>query len=150
MTMRKLSLLAATGALGAVASLLVAGPKADAGTLGVTRAATMGCGVFAPVVRPHQFILACADGNDLLIDVKWSQWSDNSALGSAENSYNSCKPDCASSRTWITTEAEARLSFVVPTTSGRLFRTLSWRDVESQSCTTAGWRHIPGVNEQRA
>lgn len=124
------------------ASLLLAGvclagpPPANAAPSPPPRATTTGCGgVFAPVVKPRFFILACATGNDQLIDVRWSTWDSSVAVASAENYYNSCSPDCAESRTWITTEAEARLSFVVPTQSGKLFRTLSWRDIVSQSCT---------------
>jgi hypothetical protein len=93
-----------------------------------------GCG-FAPAVRPTRFVLACATGNDQLVDIHWSEWGGAIATGTGEHSYNSGKPDCASSRTWITTEAALKLSFVVPTTSGAIFRTLSWREIASQSCT---------------
>jgi hypothetical protein len=108
---------------------------ADASGSKVPRAsAASGC-EFVPVVRPARFVLACATGNDNLVDVHWIQWGNSVAVANAENSYNTCKPDCASSRTWITTEAEVRLGFVVPTTSGPIFRTLSWRDVTSQTCS---------------
>lgn len=103
------------------------------------RAATTGCGgVFVPVLKPKQFLLACATGNDQLIDARWSTWTASTAVAMVVNYYNSCSPSCAASPTWISTQAEAKLSFVVPTQSGRLFRTLSWRDELSDSCTSNG------------
>jgi hypothetical protein len=109
--------------------------QAAAGATGVRvpRVSDGGCG-FAPAVRPTIFVLACATGNDQLVNIHWSEWGGSVAIGTGEHWYNSCNPDCASSRTWITTAAGIKLSYVVPTSSGPIFRTLSYREIAAQMC----------------
>ncbi|MHB9857213.1 hypothetical protein [Streptomyces sp. YIM S03343] len=48
-----------------------------------------------PRVRPHNFILACGDGNSVLAKMRWAFWGTNSALGRGLNWVNDCKPFCA-------------------------------------------------------
>ncbi|GGV75246.1 hypothetical protein GCM10015535_05490 [Streptomyces gelaticus] len=48
-----------------------------------------------PQVRPGDFLLACGDGNNRLIDIHWSHWGANSATGTALDAVNDCQPYCA-------------------------------------------------------
>ncbi|MBO3143360.1 hypothetical protein [Dermatophilus congolensis] len=47
------------------------------------------------VQRPSSFTLACADSNSALDSVKWDNWGDTQATGSAVLRENSCVPNCA-------------------------------------------------------
>ena len=113
----------------------------------VPRVSDGGCG-FAPAVRPTSFVLACATGNDQLVNIHWSEWAGSVATGTGEHWYNSCNPNCASSRTWITTAAGIKLSYVVPTANGPIFRTLSYREIAAQMCDP-GVRHQVASLEER-
>jgi hypothetical protein len=95
-----------------------------------------GCG-FAPALRPKVFVLACATGNDQLVNIVWNKWSSSVGKGLGENTYNACQPDCASSPTWITTRAQVEVTNVVPTPGGRFFSELRWRDASSAACALA-------------
>jgi hypothetical protein len=46
------------------------------------------------VVRPGQYVLSCADGNDYLADVHWSSWAAGQATGVANQEVNNCIPFC--------------------------------------------------------
>ena len=135
---RKFMVLAAASMVALPSTALIGQASAAASGPAVPRAATASCGLFAPAVRPGQFILACADANALLIHVHWSEWGSLVAVATAEETVNSCQPTCAASKTWLTANAQVKLSLVVPTTSGYLFRTLSWREAASRACTKAG------------
>jgi hypothetical protein len=45
-------------------------------------------------VRPHQYILACADGNAFLTGLHWSAWGSASAFASGTTAFNDCIPSC--------------------------------------------------------
>ncbi|SFY20159.1 hypothetical protein OH786_32925 [Streptomyces atratus] len=49
-------------------------------------------------VRPGDFLLACGDGNNRLIDIHWSHWGPNSATGTALDAVNDCQPYCAAGK----------------------------------------------------
>lgn len=49
-------------------------------------------------VRPGDFLLACGDGNNRLIDIHWSSWGPNSATGTALDAVNDCQPYCAAGK----------------------------------------------------
>ncbi|MFF3956967.1 hypothetical protein ACFYY1_27670 [Streptomyces sp. NPDC001890] len=51
-----------------------------------------------PQVRPGDFLLACGDGNNRLIDIQWSHWGSNSAVGRALDAVNDCDPYCAAGK----------------------------------------------------
>ncbi|MEU7058050.1 hypothetical protein [Streptomyces sp. NPDC046197] len=53
---------------------------------------------FNPRERPHDFILACGDGNSRLASLHWSQWGSRSATARGFNFVNDCKPYCAAGR----------------------------------------------------
>jgi hypothetical protein len=48
-----------------------------------------------PQVRPTSYVLACADGNDRLIDLHWTNWVPESATGTGVQYLNDCTPNCA-------------------------------------------------------
>ncbi|MFH8800717.1 hypothetical protein ACH4F6_14140 [Streptomyces sp. NPDC017936] len=48
-----------------------------------------------PRVRPDKFILACGDGNSVLVKLKWHHWRADSARATGVNLLNDCKPYCA-------------------------------------------------------
>jgi hypothetical protein len=46
-------------------------------------------------VRPSNFTLACADGNDYLTNLTWTTWSPTMATGTGIQEENDCIPYCA-------------------------------------------------------
>lgn len=98
------------------------------------RAGVSGCSFsFAPAVRPDSFALASiSQCEETVNSLQWTTWNGTVAMARGWNSYNSCQPSCVSSVTYIDRMAQVMLNDVVPTTSGLLFRTLSWRDAISQ------------------
>jgi hypothetical protein len=48
-----------------------------------------------PKVRPTSFVLACADGNDRLLGMHWTNWVPTSATGTGVQYLNDCTPNCA-------------------------------------------------------
>jgi hypothetical protein len=49
-------------------------------------------------VRPPSVIIACGDGNILLIHLKWTSFGGATARGSGDYSANDCKPYCAAGK----------------------------------------------------
>ncbi|WP_326769726.1 hypothetical protein OG978_38910 [Streptomyces sp. NBC_01591] len=49
-------------------------------------------------VRPDDFLLACGDGNNRLIEIQWSHWGPTSAVGRALDAVNDCQPYCAAGK----------------------------------------------------
>jgi hypothetical protein len=49
-------------------------------------------------VRPHSFILTCADRNNYLTMLSWSGWSSAFASGTGTQMINGCGPDCAAGK----------------------------------------------------
>ena len=46
-------------------------------------------------VRPHSFVLTCADGNDYLAGLHWVSWRAGAAFGRGTEHVSTCVPDCA-------------------------------------------------------
>jgi hypothetical protein len=51
-------------------------------------------------IRPSNFVITCADGNDYLTGLHWSSWPVNASAGAAafgrgSEHVNDCIPDCA-------------------------------------------------------
>ncbi|MFB7915586.1 hypothetical protein [Streptomyces sp. NPDC056061] len=46
-------------------------------------------------VRPGEFLLACGDGNNRLVSLRWTRWGPESAVGSGLDAVNDCRPYCA-------------------------------------------------------
>ncbi|MGW7003290.1 hypothetical protein ACWGCW_10780 [Streptomyces sp. NPDC054933] len=53
---------------------------------------------YKPQVRPANFLIACADGNNYLTALRWSQWGRNSATATGRDVVNDCKPYCAAGK----------------------------------------------------
>ncbi|MGW2181315.1 hypothetical protein ACWCXX_25095 [Streptomyces sp. NPDC001732] len=53
---------------------------------------------WSPQVRPGDFLLACGDGNNRLVDIHWSSWGPTSAAGRALDVVNDCQPYCAAGK----------------------------------------------------
>jgi hypothetical protein len=67
------------------------------------------CGVGAALVRPASLILACADDGLFVKDLKWSNWSGNSATATGTMTWHVCTPSCAQSTQWDSTTAQVTL-----------------------------------------
>ena len=46
-------------------------------------------------IRPSNFILTCADANDVLTGLHWVSWGTNAAFATGIEQINNCTPDCA-------------------------------------------------------
>ncbi|MGW1002671.1 hypothetical protein [Streptomyces sp. NPDC002520] len=79
----------ATASMSATASAPVAKPA--------PRPVLVDC-TWARHVRPTDFILACGDGNSVLTQLNWTQWTDQSAVAEGMNAVNDCKPYCAAGK----------------------------------------------------
>lgn len=53
------------------------------------------CDPDSRVRRPTTFVLACADGNELLERLTWRAWGESQAHASGDLITNDCNPDCA-------------------------------------------------------
>ena len=58
------------------------------------KAVVVNC-AFKEQVRPSNFILTCADANDVLTGLHWVSWSTNAAFATGVEQINNCTPDCA-------------------------------------------------------
>jgi hypothetical protein len=77
------------------------------------------------LVRPKSIILACGDGNIGLVHLHWTSWGHASAAATGVDTWNTCVPDCAASKTWDSTPATVSLSHPVPEPGGSLFGLLT-------------------------
>jgi hypothetical protein len=82
--------------LPAVTSAAQASPTSvtHAGQLVSERIVVLNC-TSQPQVRPSNFTLACADGNDYLTDLSWISWGPRLASASGIQEENDCIPYCA-------------------------------------------------------
>ncbi|MGW0391846.1 hypothetical protein ACWDYJ_13335 [Streptomyces sp. NPDC003042] len=48
-----------------------------------------------PQVRPEDFLLACGDGNNRLVDLRWTTWGPRTATATGTDMANDCVPYCA-------------------------------------------------------
>ncbi|MEV5000455.1 hypothetical protein [Nocardioides sp. LML1-1-1.1] len=48
-----------------------------------------------PVSKPTSFTVACADGNQSLTDLEWSNWGADEAIATGTVVANNCDPSCA-------------------------------------------------------
>ncbi|MFF9349394.1 hypothetical protein [Streptomyces sp. NPDC014734] len=108
-------LCAATGLVAAAttsASARTPSPAPSAGTATATspssaRAVAVDCLAHARV-RPGDFLIACGDGNNRLVSLRWTHWGSRSAVGSGLDAVNDCVPYCAAG-TFHTYPVEVRL-----------------------------------------
>ena len=45
-------------------------------------------------IRPHSFVITCADRNDYLRRLRWSVWGPSAAFGRGVEWLNNCTPNC--------------------------------------------------------
>ncbi|MFB7172812.1 hypothetical protein ACFCYM_18575 [Streptomyces sp. NPDC056254] len=50
-----------------------------------------------PHIRPEEYLLACGDGNNRLVDLRWNTWG-NTATATGTDMVNDCRPYCAAGR----------------------------------------------------
>ncbi|MEU6903213.1 hypothetical protein [Streptomyces virginiae] len=48
-----------------------------------------------PQVRPDEYLLACGDGNNRLVDLHWNTWNQKTATATGTDMVNDCRPYCA-------------------------------------------------------
>ncbi len=48
--------------------------------------------------KPKSILLACGDGTNGLVNLKWSHWSTTKATGSGVNAVNDCTPNCVNGK----------------------------------------------------
>ncbi|MEU9304543.1 hypothetical protein [Streptomyces sp. NPDC048269] len=49
-------------------------------------------------VRPDEYLLACGDGNNRLVGLRWDTWGPRSATATGTDMVNDCRPYCAAGR----------------------------------------------------
>ncbi|CAM5649733.1 hypothetical protein SAVIM338S_06491 [Streptomyces avidinii] len=49
-------------------------------------------------MRPQEYILACGDGNNRLVDLRWESWGSRTATATGTDMVNDCRPYCAAGR----------------------------------------------------
>lgn len=77
--------------------------------------------VGTPELRPESLALSCADDHDRLVDIRWSQWTGDEAVGTATRETNDCDPDCARGTVEKTRDVEVELSEPVQSPQGLVF-----------------------------
>ncbi|GAA2461493.1 hypothetical protein GCM10010388_61520 [Streptomyces mauvecolor] len=81
--------------IGAVAALVAAvGPAAAKGQLGGSNTVVVDCSGHSQV-RPGSYLIACGDGNNGLVSLRWTQWGPASAVAQGLDRVNDCVPYCA-------------------------------------------------------
>ncbi|MFF5703730.1 hypothetical protein ACFY7H_14655 [Streptomyces sp. NPDC012794] len=51
-----------------------------------------------PQVRPEEYLLACGDGNNRLVGLRWESWGPSAATATGTDMVNDCRPYCAAGR----------------------------------------------------
>ncbi|MFD7026897.1 hypothetical protein ACFWAR_02535 [Streptomyces sp. NPDC059917] len=49
-------------------------------------------------MRPQEYLLACGDGNNNLVDLRWDTWGARTATATGTDMVNDCRPYCAAGR----------------------------------------------------
>ncbi|MFG2982209.1 hypothetical protein ACGFYQ_13270 [Streptomyces sp. NPDC048258] len=49
-------------------------------------------------VRPEEYLLACGDGNNRLVGLRWDTWGPRTATATGTDMVNDCRPYCAAGR----------------------------------------------------
>ncbi|MGW7103923.1 hypothetical protein [Streptomyces sp. NPDC054838] len=49
-------------------------------------------------VRPEEYLLACGDGNNNLVRLRWESWGPRTATATGTDMVNDCLPYCAAGR----------------------------------------------------
>jgi hypothetical protein len=109
--------------------------------LAVAATVFTGC-AHQPVVRPHEVVVACGDGNFYVDKLRWSSWRGAAAVATGVAHENDCTPNCAAGH-FHTYRAELRLSHVVRCVKGRAeFATIGWRFLAAKPA------HVPRTDSE--
>lgn len=65
-----------------------------------------------PIARPDSIVLTCADGNESLTGLAWSDWGADEATAVGKLETNTCEPSCAEG-TIVTTPVQVRASEII-------------------------------------
>ncbi len=87
-------MLCAASALAATAAAPVSASAAAPSRAPAARTVVVDC-FSHPRVRPGDFLLACGDGNNRLVSLRWTHWGPASAVGTGLDAVNDCVPYCA-------------------------------------------------------
>ncbi|MER5729873.1 hypothetical protein ABT084_16290 [Streptomyces sp. NPDC002138] len=49
-------------------------------------------------MRPQEYLLACGDGNNRLVELRWNSWGSRTATATGTDMVNDCRPYCAAGR----------------------------------------------------
>lgn len=49
-------------------------------------------------MRPEEYLLACGDGNNRLVSLRWDTWGTRTATATGTDMVNDCRPYCAAGR----------------------------------------------------
>ncbi|MFZ3474325.1 hypothetical protein ACODT3_04460 [Streptomyces sp. 4.24] len=49
-------------------------------------------------MRPAEYLLACGDGNNRLVGLRWDSWGSRTATATGTDMVNDCRPYCAAGR----------------------------------------------------
>ncbi|MCX5402967.1 hypothetical protein OHA37_03585 [Streptomyces sp. NBC_00335] len=49
-------------------------------------------------MRPQEYLLACGDGNNRLVRLRWDTWGQSGATATGTDMVNDCRPYCAAGR----------------------------------------------------
>ncbi|MGW1773912.1 hypothetical protein [Streptomyces sp. NPDC002104] len=101
-TVRTATLLCALAALTAAVLPASAAPSPRAGATASAAPApdpvvVVDCSSQAQT-RPAEYVLACGDGNNRLVGLRWSTWGPGSATATGTDMVNDCRPYCAAGR----------------------------------------------------
>lgn len=97
---RTAGLLCAAAALTAAAVPVSAHPAATAPARGAAAPldpVVVDCSSEAQT-RPEEYILACGDGNNRLVELRWHTWGPRTATATGTDMVNDCDPYCAAGR----------------------------------------------------
>ncbi|MCJ1676398.1 hypothetical protein MTF65_03330 [Streptomyces sp. APSN-46.1] len=87
-----------TVALLCAAALTAAAVPASAQTGGATPDPVVVDCFSGAQVRPEEYLLACGDGNNRLVRLRWNSWGPRTATATGTDMVNDCRPYCAAGR----------------------------------------------------
>ncbi|MER5810269.1 hypothetical protein ABT143_19110 [Streptomyces sp. NPDC002033] len=90
----------AAGLLGTAVALLVAAVPASARTPAdpPSRPVVLVDCFSKAQTRPEEYLLACGDGNNRLVGLRWESWGPRQATATGTDMVNDCRPNCAAGR----------------------------------------------------
>ncbi|MCX7444402.1 hypothetical protein OS125_03970 [Corynebacterium sp. P7003] len=77
--------------------------------------------VSAPTQRPSTLNLACSGNDDRLVDIVWTRWDEEQAVGTASRVTNTCEPNCAEGEEKTVLDVDVVLSLPRNTPQGPAF-----------------------------